>query len=215
VYHAPRIKPLWSLILETYSKIAGSGVVGDMAVQPKYAENIIVAVVNRREWAWYVSAKDLWLMDWRKWAEAWGQNPDETDYSGRFGIQVLDMGTAKAFFQQVSQFRVTAGYLRNMVAKVYDYKSLGDFSAHEQAELLVDLWHLIPSLMLDFDTREFVSNYPEADFTPEQYLADGWMMKQASLFEIVPKEHRYWIIDGRDAMMHFAEILQQASSEAG
>jgi len=182
-----------------------------MAVEPKYAENVIVAVANKREWVWYISARDLWLMDWRRWAEAWGQNPDETDYSGRFDIQVLDTNTARLFFQQMGQYRVTTGYLRNLVTKVYDYKSLEGFSIQEQAELLVDLWHLIPSLLLDFDNRTFTSNYPETDFTPEHFIPDGWMVKEASLFEIVPKEHRYWIIDGHDAMMHFSEILQQAS----
>ncbi len=181
-----------------------------MAVQPKYAENIIVAVVQRREWAWYISPKDLWLMDWRKWAEAWGQNPDETDYSGRFNIQVLDASSAKAFFQQMSQYRVTTGYLRTLVGKVYDYKGLQTFSIHDQAELLADLWNLIPSLLLDFDNKQLISNYPEANFTPEQYLPDSWAMKDASLFESVPKEHRYWVIDGRDAMTHFSEILYQA-----
>jgi hypothetical protein len=181
-----------------------------MAVQPKYAENIIVAVVQRREWAWYISARDLWLMDWRRWAEAWGQNPDETDYSGRFGIQVLDVNTARPFFQQMGQYRVTTGYLRNLVGKVYDYKSLQGFSAQEQAELLADLWHLIPSLLLDFDNKTFTSNYPEADFTPELFIPDGWAVKEASLFESVPKEQRYWVVDGRDAMMHFSEILHQA-----
>lgn len=182
-----------------------------MAVQPKYAENIIVAVAQRREWAWYVSARDLWLMDWRKWAEAWGQNPDETDYSGRFGIDVLDVSTAKPFFQQMGQYRVTTGYLRNLVAKVYDYKSLQAFSVQEQAELLADLWHLIPSLLLDFDNKTFTSNYPETDFTPELFIPDGWTVIEASMFESVPKEQRYWVIDGRDAMMHFSEILHQAS----
>lgn len=182
-----------------------------MAVKPQYAENIIVAVVQRREWAWYISARDLWLMDWRKWAEAWGQNPDEIDYSGRFNIQVLDISTAKAFFQQVSQYRVTTGYLRTLVGKVYDYKGLPTFSIQDQVELLTDLWHLIPSLLLDFDNKTFTSNYPEADFTPELFIPDGWTVIEASMFESVPKEHRYWVIDGRDAMMHFSEILQQAS----
>lgn len=183
-----------------------------MAVQPKYAENIIVAVIQRREWSWYVSARDLWLMDWRKWAEAWGQNPDETDYSGRFGIEVLDVNSAKPFFQHMSQYRVTTGYLRNLVAKAYDYKGLPTFSIQEQAELLADLWHLIPSLLLDFDGKSFISNYPEPDFAPEQFVPDGWMVKDASLFESVPKEHRYWVIDGRDAMTHFSEILYQANA---
>lgn len=181
-----------------------------MAVEPKYAENIIVAVVQRRDWSWYISPRDLWLMDWRRWAEAWGHNPDQTDYSGRFGIEVLDAGTAKTFFQHMGQYRVTTGHLRALVGKVYDYKGLLTFSIQEQAELLVDLWHLIPSLLLDFDNKTFTSNYPEADFTPELFIPDGWTVIEASMFESVPKAHRYWVIDDRDAMTHFAEILQQA-----
>jgi hypothetical protein len=184
-----------------------------MPVEPTYAENIIVGVVYRREWSWYVSAKEFWLMDWRKWAEAWNQNPDELDYSGRFDIQVLDSSTARAFFQKMNAYRATTGYLRTLVAKIYDYSGLRDFSIREQAELLADLWHYVPSLLLDFDNKELTSNYPEADFTPELYIPDGWTVKEASLFETVPKEHRYWVVDGRDAMMHFSGILYQAGQE--
>ncbi|MBN1430248.1 MAG: hypothetical protein JXB07_17900 [Anaerolineae bacterium] len=180
-----------------------------MSVEPKYAENIIVAVAHRREWSWYVSAKELWVMDWRRWAEDWGQNPDETDYSSRFGIEVLDVSTAKTFFQRMGQYRETTGFLRNLVGKVYDYRGLKTFKFEEQAELLADLWHLIPSLLLDFDNKQLISNYPETDLVLEHYMPTSWTVKGTSLFEVVPSAHRYWIIDGRDAMTHFSEILYQ------
>ena len=40
-------------------------------VLPKYKENIIVAVVFRKHFEWYVAPKNLWKMDYRRLYDDW------------------------------------------------------------------------------------------------------------------------------------------------
>ncbi|MBN1310022.1 MAG: hypothetical protein JXB30_01295 [Anaerolineae bacterium] len=181
-----------------------------MTEEPIQAESAIVGVLYANEWSWYNGPRDLWLMDWRRWAEDWGQDPDQTDYSSRFDIQVLDVDTVAFFFERMEQHHVSTSFLHTLVQNIYDYNGLQAFSISEQAELLDDLWDLIPGLLVDFDNRQLVSNFPDAEFSPGRYIPDGWVEVDANLFENVPEEHRYWIIDGRDAMAHFSAIIYQA-----
>ena len=181
-----------------------------MTEEQVQAESTIVGVLYGSEWSWYNSPRDLWLMDWRRWAEDWDQDPDQTDYSSRFDVQILDVDTAEYFFANMSPHKVSTSFLHTLVQNIYDYNGLQAFTIAEQAELLDDLWDLIPGLLLDFDSCRMISNFPEEDFSLGRYLPDGWAEIDTNLFESVPEKHRYWVIDGRDAMVHFSQIIHQA-----
>ena len=56
---------------------------------------------------------------------------------------------------------------------------------------------LMPSLIVDFDSKILLSYFPEpASF--ESYTPDGWIGKYENFLDEVPVEEKYWIINNKD-----------------
>ncbi|WP_258838349.1 CPCC family cysteine-rich protein [Mechercharimyces sp. CAU 1602] len=146
---------------------------------PEYANRIIVLVKYKGGWNWYVSLKEMWFLDYAVF-------PDEnTDYSQRFHIAVVNDKTLEDFLDRVSDYKVSTSQLREFV---------------NDTETKIDRWDLsdlFPSLFVDFDNKHLYSWYPEpASF--EHYVPKGWKGDYVEFFDQVPENKRYWIIDGKD-----------------
>lgn len=162
-----------------------------MKIQIEYGENIIVAVVFRNKWSWYVTEKDYWFLDLTKLEKAFlikgYQLPNLGDYSDRFDIGVLDENSADKFLNEISESKVSLVELRELVLKLAcGSKESENFPTE-----------LTPSLLVDFDNKLLMSYFPEpASF--ENYIPDGWDGVYENFLNKVPMQERYWIIDGKD-----------------
>src|SRR6185436_11070294 len=132
-------------------------------MQPKYADIIIVAVIYQGEWRWYISDKDVWLLDLKKYKQAFldaGIQVPEND-SYRFNIPIVNQETAAVFLEKMGQYRVDKATLSKMV-----------FERLPQASTWEDTVDLCPVLLVDFDQSKLKSLFPEP-IQFEIYIPEG------------------------------------------
>lgn len=160
-----------------------------MKIQIEYGEDVIVGVIYRRSFFWYVTEKEVWFLDQNKWGEAFSQAgyevPEGTD---RFGIDVVDETTADRFLSEIESFRVLAGDLRAAFAE----------RLREAPEEARD--EFAPALLVDFDARRLASMFPEPS-SFEDFVPSGWTGQYCDFLEEVPRDERYWI-HGKSNMLH-------------
>lgn len=162
-----------------------------MKIQVEYGENIIVAVVFRNKWSWYVTEKDYWFLDLIKLEKAFLNKgyglPNLGDYSDRFDIGVLDENSLDKFLNEISELKVSLVELRELVLKLA-------CSSIESESFPTEL---TPSLLVDFDNKLLMSCFPEpASF--EDYVPNSWKGLYENFLDKVPMQERYWVIDGID-----------------
>lgn len=162
-----------------------------MKVNIEYGENIIVAVVFRNNWSWYITEKDYWFLDLIKLEDAYlnkgYQIPSQGDYSDRFNIAVLDENSVENFLNEISEFQVSTDELRGILLKT-DGTNTGVEN---------DLLEYMPALLVNFDNKFLVSSFPEpASF--ECYVPDGWCGKYEGFLDKVPIDKKYWLISNKN-----------------
>jgi len=160
-----------------------------MKTSIEYGRDVIVAAILDGKLRWYASEKELWILDQRKWAEAFrcsGHTVSVDDYSDRFDIPVVNENTAAEFLGFLQEDLVTTAHLHEMLRNL-NLSAWDNFS------------HLMPSLLVDFQRRELNSYYSEPlEF--EKYVPDGWGATYAPFFQSIPMADRYWVIDGVDLL---------------
>lgn len=160
-----------------------------MVPVPVYAQNIIVGVVFESTFAWYVTEKEFWYLDYIKYDQALSAagftNPNLGNYSSRFDIGILNEKSANEFFMQISNKQVATNILTQiMLTRIAQNK-------------YDDLLDFAPSLLVNFDQKQLFSQYPEM-IRFEKYVPDGWTGLYRNFMLEVPEEERYWIVDGKD-----------------
>lgn len=162
-----------------------------MKVKIEYGENIIVAVVFRDNWRWYVTEKEYWFLDLVKlehayWAKGY-QLPDQGSYAYRYHIGILAEHTAESFLNEIREFQVSTAELRDALQN----------TAGMDADVENPLTEYAPALFVNFDKRFLVSSFPEpASF--EYYVPDGWVGTYDSFLDQVPIDERYWIMNNKN-----------------
>ena len=161
-------------------------------MEPKYAENIIVGVIFKKKFQWYVTDKNIWKMDYRRLYDDWHvtyqrRGKSEVEFvkevgsfgeflGTRFRIPVLDKDTAKQFLKEISGDAMSGGELAYLFTRA---------ESDEQRRALV------PSLLVDFDSKQFYSQYPEQE-NFEQFVPAGWRAARQDFTPFVPAAERYW-----------------------
>ena len=153
-----------------------------MFLIPKYAENIIVAVVVNAELSWYVTEKEIWYMDYKRRIEEFKKagldididHPDDL----RNGLLILDSDNIQTFQKRLRNFRVSVIELKNFILK----------EKQENTEWQYDC---SPSLYLNFDKRLLYSLYREMAFY-EFYVPPAWKGEYRDFLNEIPKKFRYW-----------------------
>ena len=159
-------------------------------VLPKYGENIIVGVMFKRHFEWYVAPKNLWKMDYKKLYAIWelayqksGKTKSqlETDIGSfdefcekRWGIEVLDGFSASHFLAHLFNCRYSADELRLLRIVAHDDKKR-DYDA---------------SMYIDFDSNIMYSQFPRPE-NFENFVPIGWRGEHKSFMSLVPEEKRY------------------------
>lgn len=160
-----------------------------MFPEPEYAQNIVVGVLFRGMFAWYITEREYWCLDYTKYhrvllaASKAGILPDAS--ADRFGIPILDEHTAASFLSFIADKQVPASVLSQMMV------------VRRESDEHDDLLDFAPCLCVDFDHRQFFSQYPEM-IRFERYVPNGWTGSYRNFLSEVPEEERYWIVDGQD-----------------
>ena len=154
----------------------------------EYAVDIIVGVIFQSQWSWYVSEKEFWFMDLSKFRQAFinrGYSELTPNYSWRFNIPSLNENTAEQFFNSMEKYHIDTTTLSELIL------------AKPFTNCWDDISELCPSLLLNFERKSLKSLFPEpASF--EHYVPDGWHGEYSDFLSEIPKQQRYWIIEGRD-----------------
>lgn len=157
--------------------------------EPEYAQDIIVGILFHNTFAWYITDKEYWYLDYAKYDRALLESgfKDSTigDYSSRFDIAVLDTDTIEHFLSHIVDSRVSPEALSYMLL------------ARKKSNKKDDLLDFAPCLFVDFDQEQLFSQYPEM-IRFEIYVPDGWLGAYQDFTLKIPENARYWIVDGRN-----------------
>lgn len=155
---------------------------------PDGLNEIIVLTKKSNDYNWYLSDKEFWVMDYRKYAHTY--DPQNNDFSYRFDIAVLNEDSASSFFEKMKDFKIDQAELTQLI----------------KDNLPLESWEenlgLFPVLFLDFDDKKMMSLYSEL-FQFEKYVPVGWHGEYESFYAVIPQDNRYWIIEGVD---HFKDL---------
>ena len=148
-------------------------------MKPKYAEEIIVGVVNGADFRWFILNKDFCFLDYCKLEEAYRRKGYHVvmDPSPRFGIKVVDTQTKDVFLDSIQDYHVDSCDLHNMLVAEEDY----------DVKLAYN-----PSILINFNVRVLFSHYSEPE-SFEEFVPDGWRGIYQNFESLIPQEERYWL----------------------
>jgi len=168
-----------------------------MQIAPKYAENIIVAIIHKGNLSWYIADKEIWYMDYKKRIRVFEENGYSINVDHiddlRKKLLVLDENTVELFIEKLVNFEVTAEALKKFL---------------KEEKKINDEWNydLSPSLYIDFDKRILYTAYREMD-NYENYIPKGWKAEPKEFLYKIPLSKRYWLDDKRKS--YFEEIVYE------
>lgn len=105
-----------------------------------YAEELITITHYNGKWQYFISDKDLWILDQKSWANSFrvaGYNIPVNDYSDRFNIPLLDENTVDNFLFNMKKFKVSSKTLSQLII---------NRNLDEEPQYL-------PALYVDFDNK--------------------------------------------------------------
>ncbi|MNH80867.1 hypothetical protein D3C73_332230 [compost metagenome] len=137
-----------------------------MKLMPEYAQVLIVGVVFRETWNWYITEREYWFLN--------------TEMEDRFGIEILDETTAGAFLDRIDDLRVSTNELAQTLEDLRDV-----FESYDE------VLEFIPAIYVNFDERILYSLFPEP-MSFEHYVPDGWTGQYQDFLDEVPKQEQYW-----------------------
>ncbi len=159
-------------------------------VLPKYGENIIVGVIYKKHFEWYVAPKNLWKMDYKKLYSVWKTLYERSGMSlalfeadkgtfeqfcrKRWGIEVLNDDTASHFLGHLFKCRYSADELRLLRMIAHDDRK-NDYDK---------------SLFIDFDSRIMYSQFPKPE-NFENFVPDGWTGKYGDFSRYIPSDKQF------------------------
>ncbi|ADF39506.1 hypothetical protein [Priestia megaterium] len=151
-------------------------------LEPIYAENVIVGVIHKKQFQWYVTDRELWYLDYVKFAQAFESHlaVDEYIEPERKGIEILSSENAELFLKRIESYRADAVTL----LKLFEDKIE---SGDEE-----DVLDFSPSFLVDFDQKTFYYMFPEpASF--EEYVPSDWKGTYEDFTALSPETEKYWM----------------------
>ncbi|SFE74593.1 hypothetical protein SAMN04487969_10657 [Paenibacillus algorifonticola] len=150
-------------------------------IVPLYAENIVVGIVFQNQFNWYISTKEYWILDYKKY----GINNENLFDNEREGIIVLDETTVSEFLNKIIEYKVEIDELKEKFLfsveidednAIYDYR---------------------PSLLINFDEKFLYSTFPE--YTSfEEYIPDKWIGEYKNFYGLIDESFKYWCNDNEN-----------------
>jgi len=150
-------------------------------IVPLYAENIVVGIVFKNKFNWYISRKEYWILDYNK-----AGITDESLFKyEREGIIILDQTTVSEFLNKIVEYKVETDELKE---KFLSYVKIDEDNA---------IYDYRPSLFINFDEKFLYSMFPE--YTSfEEYIPDKWIGKYKSFYDLIDNSFKYWSNDNKN-----------------
>ncbi|WP_249928286.1 hypothetical protein [Niallia circulans] len=115
-----------------------------MLLKPEYAQNIIVGVKTSSQFSWYLTERDVWILDIVKYKKLYERNGFSFDMdfalSLRNNISVVNEKNYRLYLQEYTDYLVPSSELKKLVEH-HDYGST--------------ILELRPSLFIDFNQKSF------------------------------------------------------------
>lgn len=156
-------------------------------------DKIVVVTKDKNQIRWFVSDKEYWVLDRKKWGDAYlkkGIYVEDND-DERFGIKIVNNET-HAFFLDMMRaegFEVSKDQLGTYF-----------FSHYKEDSDWWDFSNLFPVLYIDFDNQTLYTTYVEG-INYEIYLPEGWSGINIDFLNdenIFPTSEKFWIKDNID-----------------
>jgi len=78
-------------------------------LEPIYAENVIVGVIHKKQFQWYVTDRELWYLDYVKFVQAFENEGDlavdEYIEPEQEGIEILSSENAELFLKRIESYK--------------------------------------------------------------------------------------------------------------
>lgn len=158
-----------------------------MASLINFPTEIICGVQYNGEFSWYVSDRELWILDYTildSYLVQYGYSIEGLSIdSKRSDSKVLVKENAENFLKQMTDFEVSSEDLQSYLL--------------ESIDELDDSWYydFQPSLFIDFDNNSLYSQYSESE-SFEDYVPLGWTGMYRSFWDLIPPSQRFWIHNG-------------------
>ncbi|MED3942575.1 hypothetical protein [Priestia megaterium] len=151
-------------------------------LEPIYAENVIVGVIHKKQFQWYVTGRELWYLDYVKFAQAFESHlaVDEYIEPERKGIEILSSENAGLFLKRIESYKAEVPTL----LKLFEDK----IESGEEEDAL----DFSPSFLVDFDQKAFYSLFPEPALF-EEYVSSDWKGTYEDFTALIPETEKYWI----------------------
>lgn len=85
---------------------------------PIYAENIIIWVLWKDMFSWYVTDKELWFLDYKKLDIAYGitkRREFDSEPEERNGLYILDSNNIEKFLKNIRGYLYNSDELQNLI----------------------------------------------------------------------------------------------------
>ncbi len=164
-------------------------------MNPLEDDLVVVLIKHRDRFRWYRGSRDLWVLDYRKWAQEFlnAGHSVEIGANGRFGIELVDEETMDLFLSKVSHLELEKGKLAKALERRFkDARSWWDVGA------------LFPIMFIDTDRKHVSAFYPSG-IRMERYVPDGWSSDFKDFAteypeDLFPREEKFWVQDGVDML---------------
>ena len=163
-------------------------------LKPKYAENIIVSIIINGKFHWYITEKDVWILDINKYADDFVKNGYKFDIQFalkfRGDIAIIEKENALTFLELYKENATSSYQLKEML---------------QNREYEDTVLSMRPSLYINFDKEELYSLYPEY-LAYERYVPDGWKGEYYDFMGLIPQDEKYWLNGDKNLLK---EIFEQ------
>ena len=143
---------------------------------------IIVASIFQKRLEWFISDKEDWFLDYRKWPDSFG-GPDVQYF--RSLIPVVDFETFPKFRNHLQQSIYSTEEIQKFVLPYFQKPDWRDYP------------ELFPAIYVNFDSKILRSVVVEG--TPfEEFAPPQWDSQFGMFLGSIPVEDRYWVDGGQD-----------------
>jgi hypothetical protein len=156
-----------------------------LKIEPNFPDTVIVLVKNKQMFTWYVSEKEMWIMDLLQFENAFHIRFGEptvseatADYEEREGCEILSEANMEQFQEAMQEYEVSYGELAeyfSLYSQVYGGGIQSEFEI---------------SFYLDVDNKTFYSFFSEPG-SYEEFVPEGWMgIYELNAGKIIPEESK-------------------------
>lgn len=161
-----------------------------MKLLPEYCHNIVIGVIYKRQFSWYVTKVNLWYLDYQKYYETMQQK--YIDMKRTIKRFIYDIGTYEYFcgtrwgIENVLSDKSVSKFLDKIEVYRTNYQELKDF--YNKCENGIEC---LPVVLVDFD-RKHLFNYIQEPYFLHEYVPKGWKGTYENFYRFIPENQKFF-----------------------